>query len=74
MLFKILSSNWVAIPVFIAAMCAVGYLYFRGRVFEAKVAGIVLLVAAALALFGSRPYRGSKDEKDAHRTPSRPPK
>ncbi len=74
MLLKILSSNWVAIPVLIAAACAVVYLYLRGRVFEAKIAGILLLVAAALVLFGSRSSRGSKDDKGSRDTGSRPHK
>ena len=64
MLLRILSSNWVAIPVFIAAACAVAYLKIRGRTLEAKIAGGVLVLAAVLALIGSIPSRGSKRHDD----------
>jgi hypothetical protein len=57
MLFRILSNNWVAIPVFLVAVGAVTYLYMMGRVTEAKIAGGVLGLAAVLALLGSRPRK-----------------
>ena len=54
MLIKLLSSNWVAIPVLMLACAAVVILYLHGRLFEAKIGASLLVLAFVLILWGSR--------------------
>jgi hypothetical protein len=73
MLFRILSSNWVAIPVFLVAVCAVAYLYLMGRVQVAKIGGGLLGFAGLLVLLGSRPstrFRKTKSSPQAGAGPT----
>lgn len=55
MLIKILSSNWVAIPVLAIACVSLVLLYLRGRTTEAKLGASLLLLAFLLIIWGRKP-------------------
>jgi uncharacterized membrane protein YfcA len=52
MLQKIITSNWVAIPVFGLAAGSLVLLYVKGRTLEAIVGACVLAVALILMILG----------------------
>jgi hypothetical protein len=52
MLLKILSSNWVAIPVWLIAGALLVVLYLKGRALEAKLGAGLLVIALALIIWG----------------------
>lgn len=51
---RILASNWVAVPAVLVATASLGLLYFKGKIFEAIVGGIFLLVSVILIMLGGR--------------------
>jgi len=61
-MLKILASNWVAIPVLIAAALSLVLLYATGRTWEVAVGGVLLLIAAALIVLG-------QDKSESDRRP-----
>lgn len=62
MLGKILTSNWVAVPVVMVAAASVGLLYVKGRLLEAAVGAGLLVLAVLLIIVGGR--RSDEDVKD----------
>jgi hypothetical protein len=63
MLGRILSSNWVAIPILVIAASGVVLLYLRGRTLEAGISAGLLVVALILIGWGGGqpPSRGVRD-------------
>lgn len=53
MLIRILTSNWLAIPVLVGAALSLALLYHtRGRGWEITVGAILLVIAALLIFLG----------------------
>ena len=53
-MLKILSSNWVAIPVCLIAGALLVVLYLKGRALEAKLGAGLLVIALALIIWGRK--------------------
>jgi uncharacterized membrane protein YfcA len=67
MLMRILTSNWLAIPVLVGAALSLAFLYHtRGRGWEVTV-GAILLVIAAILIFLGRDKKGTGDGSDIRR-------
>jgi hypothetical protein len=54
MLGRILTSNWVAVPMLLIAGGSVGLLYHKGRIDEAYIGAGLVALAAVLVILGSR--------------------
>ena len=54
MLFRILTSKWIAIPILVVAAVLLAALHLKGMTTEALVGAGVLVLAAYLILTGSR--------------------
>lgn len=52
MLAKILTSNWIALPVLLVAAGSLVLLYVKGRTFEAMIGAALLAVAVILIFLG----------------------
>ena len=61
MLAKILTSNWIALPVLLVAAGSLVLLYVKGRVSEAMIGGALLAVAVILIILGRE-----KKDPDSH--------
>lgn len=68
-MLRILASNWVAVPVLIAAALSLVFLYMTGRTWEVVVGAGILLVAVILVFMGRD---GSKpDNRPLHHKSTR---
>jgi hypothetical protein len=71
MRFLFLTNNLVVILVLLAASGSLGLLYSEGKVLEAKIGAIALLVAFCLILWGSRNGSRKNQKAKTHVSPKK---